>query len=118
MLVYSSLIFITNILSTWYYGYSFYSALFCCLTLTSIFFHSYGCLGYLDKLMILGITLHGIYVMYQKPSDEFPLILATFIIVCILYGDITQELCFGSEGDRYHAILHIISSIGHHLILL
>ena len=68
--------------------------------------------------MILGIVIHGLYLI-QKP--ELPLIMATFIVVLILYGYgyWTKDLCFHPvDGDKYHALLHVVSSIGHHLVVL
>ena len=118
MLVYSSLIFLTNVWSTWYKGHPIYCILFCCLTLTSIFFHSYGCFAILDKLMILGIVLHAFYLM--ENNAELPMIIASLIIVMILYfyGWVVNEYCFGIEGDKWHAMLHLVSSFGHHLVVI
>ena len=118
ILVLSSLIFLTNILSTWYTGHPIYCLLFCGLTLTSIFYHSYGCFAILDKLMILGIVLHALYLM--ENNAELPMIVASCLIFMILYfyGWCTGEFCFGIEGDRWHVMLHLISSFGHHLVIL
>ena len=118
MLVYSSLIFLTIVVATWYTGHPIYCILFCCLTLTSIFFHSYGCFGILDKLMILGIVVHALYLM--EDNAELPMIVASLIVVMILYfyGWYVGEYCFDSmEGDKWHACLHVVSSIGHHLVV-
>jgi hypothetical protein len=119
MLVLSSLVFLTNIVSTWYTGHPIYCILFCCLTLTSIFFHSYGCLGYLDKMMILGIVVHALYLM--ENNAELPMILGSCLVVMILYfyGWYAGEFCFHpNDGDTWHMMLHLMSSFGHHLVVL
>ena len=119
MLVYSSLIFLTNVVSTWYTGHPIYCLLFCCLTLTSIFFHSYGGLAVLDKLMILGIVLHAIYLM--ENNYEVPMIVGSCLVVMIFYfyGWWTGDFCFHpTDGDRWHAMLHLVSSFGHHLVVI
>jgi hypothetical protein len=114
MLVESSLVFIINASST---DHPIYCLLFLGLTLTSIFFHSYGAFPYLDKLMILGIVLYGGSLL--KYNAELPLILATFIIACILYGYgyCVNDYCFHPvDGESWHACLHVVSCIGHLLI--
>jgi hypothetical protein len=68
VLVYSSLFFITNVMTTLYKKYYVYAALFALLALTSIIYHShpnpYMCI--LDKLAILGVVTYGGYMLYQK----------------------------------------------------
>jgi len=126
MLTVSSLVFLTNILSTWYRGKSVYCLLFCGLSLTSIFFHTYGCpyMCILDKGMIVGIVLYGGYTIYQKSSPHYAAaIVLTFLATLFLYyyGYCIKNYCYHpdkSVSDRYHALLHVISSIGHHLIIL
>lgn len=64
ILIFSSFIFITNVLSTLYKNYYIYSFLFVCLTITSITFH-YNTNIYtniLDKIFVLAIVLYGGYV--------------------------------------------------------
>ena len=61
--------------------------------------------------MILGIVLHALYLM--ENNAELPMIVASCLIVMC-----TGEFCFGIEGDRWHVMLHLISSFGHHLVIL
>lgn len=119
----SSLVFTTNILSTWYYGDSVYCILFCGLTITSIFFHTYGEMSILDKMMVFAVVTYGGYKMYQKWTwiKGLP-ILATFLVTVVLffYGYWCSVFCYHPDkslADFYHGLLHIISSIGHHLII-
>lgn len=42
-------------------------------------------------------------------------------IFLYLYGDITNSFCFDKNteiGNKWHSVLHFISSIGHHAIVL
>ena len=68
--------------------------------------------------MILGIVLHAFYLM--ENNAELPMIIASLIIVMILYfyGWVVNDFCFGIEGDRWHAMLHLVSSFGHHLVVI
>ena len=127
ILIFSSFIFITNVLSTLYKNYYIYSFLFVCLTITSITFH-YNTNIYtniLDKIFVLAIVLYGGYVLYNKTTTDNQI--SVFLIVmsflfCIFffyYGYYVKDYCYNPDkcvGDNYHCILHIISSFGHHLI--
>lgn len=68
--------------------------------------------------MILGIVLHALYLM--ENNAELPMILACWFVVCVLYfyGWYVGEFCFGPEGETWHACLHLLSSFGHHLVIL
>ena len=127
VLVFSSFIFITNIISTFYKKYYLYSFIFFLLTLSSIIFH-YNTNIYtsiIDKIIILAVILYGGNVLYNKSkknnSINVLLIVTTFLFVIFLYcyGYIVNDYCFHPDkfvSDNYHSILHIISSLGHQLI--
>ncbi len=127
ILILSSFIFITNVLSTLYNKQYFYSFLFGCLTLTSLIYH-YNTNIYtniLDKIFILAIVFYGGYVLYNKiPTDKYIkilLILLSFLccIFFFFYGYYVKDYCYNPDkyiGNNYHCMLHIIASIGHHLI--
>ena len=69
--------------------------------------------------MILGIVLHAIYLM--KNNAELPMIVASCFVVCVLYfyGWCTGEFCYDEvDGDKWHVMLHLISSFGHHVVVL
>lgn len=121
ILILSSIIFITNVLSTLYKKQYFYSFLFGCLTLTSLIYH-YNTNIYTN---ILAIVLYGGYVLYNKiPSDNYIkmlLILISFFccIFFFFYGYYIKDYCYHPNkyvGNNYHCMLHIIASFGHHLI--
>ena len=127
-LVFSSLIFITNVLTAYYKQDYIYSSLFFMLTVTSIIIHGNSNLysNIVDKISIFSIFLYGSYQLSQKISPEkYPmglLILATFLATIYLYfyGYWFQKYCYDEHpqtSNQYHALLHLIGSIGHQLIL-
>jgi len=127
ILIVSSFIFITNAASTFYKKYYIYCLLFICLTITSLIFH-YNTNIYtniLDKIFILAIVSYGGYILYNKstPTNQIRvlLIITTFLSVIFLffYGYCVKDYCYHPDkcvGDNYHCVLHIVSSLGHHLI--
>ena len=139
-LVFSSLIFITNVLTAYYKRDYIYSSLFFSLTVTSILFHSKPniYLNIIDKISIFSIFLYGSYQLSNKISQQISqpitigntigntgqilLIVASFLATFYLYiyGYWFQKYCFHENpqiGDQYHSLVHLIGSIGHHLIL-
>lgn len=50
------------------------------------------------------------------------LIIICFLLVLLfyIYGFFTKKFCYNINkciGDKYHCLLHFISSFGHHLII-
>ena len=127
ILIFSSFIFITNVLSTLYKNYYIYSFLFFCLTITSIIFH-YNTNIYtniLDNFFVLVIVLYGGQMLYNKTTtyNQFKVFLIIMLFLCCIffffYGYYVKDYCYNPDkyvGDNYHCILHIISSLGHHFI--
>ena len=127
--VYSSFIFLTNVVVFLFLGYTFYAFLFLCLWLTSLLYHSNpSTTNYiLDKLSIGGVVLYGGYLFLTK-WDSISTKMALIIIVTFLstiylyyYGYTNQSYCFDKNQERgmlFHSGMHVISSIGHHLIAL
>jgi len=69
--------------------------------------------------MILGIVLHALYLM--EDNAELPMIVGSCLVVMFLYfyGWYSGDLCFHPiDGDKWHACLHVVSSFGHHLVVL
>lgn len=128
LLLCSSLIFMTNICTTFYHTYYIYCFLFCCLTISSLMFH-YNPNHYtnaIDKLCILAIVSYGGYILYEKTTldnqSHVWIVVTTFVSCLFLffYGYFVNDYCYHPDkniGDMYHCILHIIGSLGHHLIL-
>ena len=121
MLLYTSLLFISNGLHAIYKKRFLYSFLFIFLTLTSVLFYSFPSIytNLFDKVAILFIVLYGAYLFsFKEPFQQFVISLTfLFTILFFFFGYLTNSFCYGPTGDQYHAALHFISSLGHHLIL-
>ena len=127
--VFSSLIFITNIIIAYYYDNDIYVFLFSCLLVTSIFNHytQNEIICYIDKFFIFLIILYGGYLVFNKSvcdcsaNEYFCIftILITFLACVYLYlsgiSNCPYEIC-GVYGNHNHALLHFIGSFGHNLI--
>jgi hypothetical protein len=127
ILVVSSFIFITNVIATFYKKYYIYSILFFFLTIASIMFHYNGniYIRILDSLFIAAIILYGSFVLYNKSTTynqkHVLLIIITFLSVVFLYfyGYYVKKYCYHPDkyiASKYHFLIHILSSFGHHLI--
>jgi len=128
ILLYSSSIFITNVISAFYNKYYIYCFLFFCLTITSLIFHYNSNIytNILDKIFVFAIVFYGGYMLYNKTTIDNQicvlLIVITFVscIFLFFYGYCIKDYCYHPDkciGDKYHSILHIITSLGHHLII-
>jgi len=84
----------------------------------------------IDKISILFIVFYGGWLFYKKcllPIDIKRVglmitIVSSFLITIYLYlfGYINRQYCFCSDinlANQYHSLLHMISSIGHNLII-
>lgn len=128
LLMFSSLIFITNIVTAFYKKYYLHCILFICLTITSVSYHydhSNIYIKILDIFFILAIILYIIYSLYNKTSrgnlNHIIVILITFLFTTFLffYGYCVKNYCFHPDkyiSSIYHCMLHIISSLGNHFI--
>jgi hypothetical protein len=128
ILCYTSLFFITNIFTALYQEYFLYAFFFLLLTISSIIVHTNDTIytNLMDKLFISFIVVYGGLTMYNKYNDENYLnafIVVIAFIFCIwvyILGFLHKDYCFHSEkciADKYHCLLHLISSVGHHLII-
>jgi hypothetical protein len=129
ILVLSSLIFITNIVTAFVYKNYVYLSLFFFLTITSVIYHtnSNSYTNILDKIGIFLIVSYGTYNVHNKfnMNNFMPvtIIFLLFVLTMFLYiyGYFTKQFCFHSQiciGNNYHSLLHCISSLAHHLILI
>ena len=128
ILVFSSCIFITNVISAYYKEDYIYATAFCALIATSVIVHSTVNIytNILDKISIIIIVLYGLYSINYKTVAGYNnnivlfFIIATFFSTIYLYGYgyCIDDSCFHPKyGNYYHALMHIISSIGHHAII-
>lgn len=130
--IFTSFIFLTNIILALCYEYYVYAILFLTLTITSVSYHLnkniYTLL--LDKIPVYSIILYGGYLLYKKFDITsirnlllIGVIVSTFLITVYfyIYGYSTNQYCYDNDkkvGNLYHAIMHIICSLGHNLIIL
>jgi hypothetical protein len=130
---YSAFSFLVNAWICYLLSYFLYSFLFVSLWTTSVIYHSIpdNFINKIDKIFVYSVILYGAYVffyklLYIKTWIEYTIsffILLSFIAVIYLYcyGSFVNAYCFHKNkkvGQMYHAILHLISSIGHALIII
>jgi len=124
---YSSFLFLTNVLIAYRYEYYLYSYLFIALFITSIIVHSHDIIitNIIDKLSLVSVVFYGGYMFISKRPSliKSVLIVSTFLTVIYLYsyGYYTHKYCFHEDKNTrqlYHPLMHLISSLGHHLIIL
>jgi len=132
--VYSSFVFLTNVIVAYIYQYYIYVVLFGALFATSIVVHVNEhnlFTNILDKCVISCIVLYGGYVFFQKCRDGVgrggisiaTMIVFTFLATIFLYvyGYFHGKFCFSEDvnvANMYHSLMHIVGSVGHHLIVL
>jgi hypothetical protein len=128
ILCYSSLFFITNMVTSFYKGYLLYSSFFGFLTITSVIVHTNDNIytNIIDKLGILFIVTYGSYIVYNK-TDINNILQVFMVVLCVLfciwvyiYGYIRKDYCFSQDrriADRTHCLMHLLSSFGHHIII-
>jgi hypothetical protein len=126
---YTSFAFLTNALVNFTSGYPLYALLFTTLFKTSILWRLYPSTAtfILDKLAINAVVVYGGYLLYQRLHELdlawIALIVSTFAATIYLfyYGYLTETYCYDKRKTtqlNYHSLLHLISSFGHHLIVL
>lgn len=87
----------------------------------------------MDKFSIMAVVIYGGYVFLQKCLlNEFTnlhqYILAILIVMSFLatiflyvYGFYYNKYCFTDDknlANMFHSLLHLISSFGHHMIVI
>ena len=127
ILFYSSFVFITNVITAFYNEYYLYSFLFCILTTTSLSVHSNDNIytNIIDKIAVSKIVLYGAYTLYNKINVNkcmncIIIITFLFCVYFYIYGFLTKKYCFSDEklkAEKYHFMMHIIGSTGHHFIV-
>lgn len=124
---YTSFIFLTNAFIAFWGGYWIYALLFIILFKTSILFRLYptNIVFMIDKIAVNAVVLYGGYILYHRSLSIIgtTLIVSTFLLTVYLfyYGYLTQTYCYDKEyqtAKKYTSLLHLISSFGHHLIVL
>ena len=104
VLVYTSLIFITNILTALYKEYYLYAFLFFMLTITSVIVHTHDTIytNALDKMSVMLVVIYGGNMLWNKyllcgSLSVFVVCIAfIFCIYVYLYGYLRENYCFHS----------------------
>ena len=127
--VLSSLLFLTNVFTTLYVQQYLYAALFMLLFMSSVLYRlleSEDILA-LDKVFVYSVVGYGAYVYAKKFRQLSPLahalILGTFVSTIYIYhyGYQIKSLSFDPDpeiAEKFYAVLHFLSSVGHHCIIL
>ena len=124
----SSTVYITNAIVAYCCNKIVYALIAFVLVITSWCYHSDTSNIYtknIDKTVVNIYILYGFYqICLKKVSIEnmfsylIIVISLSLSIFLYYYGSCTDSFCFHPEfGDWYHAIMHGISSLGHHGIL-
>ena len=128
--VFSSFVFLTNSLVAYRAAYYTYSLLFFILFITSIIYHNtYNTYTFIiDKISVISIVFYGGFLFFRKCQNTCHQIYPTIVLFAFLYtvflyyyGYMHDSYCFCKDkttSDAYHSLMHIITSIGHHCIIL
>jgi hypothetical protein len=78
-----------------------------------------------DKIIIGLIFLNGLILFLTKKSKKiyiiFILLTFLFVVFVYIYGYVNNKYVFDENieiSKKYHLLMHLIGSIGHHLIVL
>ena len=128
VLVWTSLYLLTNSIAAYHRDYIIYGFLFLTLTITSVLNHAthHPLINSIDKVAVYAVAIYGAYHIYSHSSWNQVLmllvIISTFLITLVLYeyGFRHNKYCFDPDpiaSQMYHGYMHIIGSIGHHLVM-
>jgi hypothetical protein len=136
--LFSALFFITNSMHAFYNNTRIYAIVFAILTITSLIHHSPSLTNSytytIDRIAILFVVCCGGFILYKKSKNIinkklffeiciiFLVIIAFFATIYLYYyGALQQKYCFNPNkniANISHSFMHVISSAGHHLIML
>jgi hypothetical protein len=127
--LFTPVFFLTNSLTAIYMDNYLYSILFLNLFCTSLLCRLYVSeLTYLIDIVAIYLTVvYGAYsymldwIKYTSASHG--VILSTFMFTIFFhhYGYVSKEYCYNKDiyvAKQYSSLVHIISSLGHHMIIL
>jgi len=120
---------LTNSVTALYKNDWIYMVLFALLFCTSVSFRllESDTIMAIDKVFIYLIVLYGgSLFLIKRPTMSWllqGLIIQTFLATIYLYtyGYYTGSYCYDSDEETshlYHSLLHTLSSVGHHMIVL
>ena len=123
---YSSLLFLTNVIHLQYKDDYVYTIIFSGLTLTSVIYHQTKTKFWyvFDKIATYCIVIKGGHVLFVHNEYNISSIITIllFLLVCHIYfyGYLKSLYSFDRNkkiSEKYHSLLHLIASIGHHIII-
>jgi hypothetical protein len=126
LLFWSSLVLTTNMWTAFMTRQYLYSFLFASLVISSLVVHTHNTIltNIWDKIWILSIVFYGALKMSKKWSSanswQLAGCIATFscVVWFYMYGFLSDSYCFDPlYGKLYHALMHLVGSIGHHMII-
>lgn len=128
----SSFVFLSNFVHNTFYKEWIYAWIFLLLTTTSLFIHSglfdddvefENQMIYLDKTIISTIFFYGLYLYMKslsKKKNYFPFLSISIVMWFYIGGYFLDKYCFDPNlhcAEVYHAVIHIVGSLGHHSIM-
>ena len=122
--MFSSLIFITNCVTCFIYKKIIHCILFLVLTFSSILVHYNDNIitNIFDKIVIGFVFINGLVIFFNKSNKNIFIVLTfLFVVFVYIYGYVSNKYVFDKDeqiSKKYHFLMHLIGSIGHHLIVL
>jgi len=129
--VYTGIFFLINSIIAYAYSYNTFSLLLLLLSISSIIHHSNYTLytNIIDKIFIIGVVQYAIRLFVNKCQNcklKDKLVNKSIVISALLlnslfyfYGYYSDKFCYDKNyGYFYHSLLHFVSSIGIHSIIL
>jgi hypothetical protein len=125
--IFSSLLFSTNVIGNFYLENYIYAIFFLLLFISSCIHHFSNTdeTFIFDQIALYAVILYGGYYFINKKDYNlivYLIIILMFISCGILYfgGKTYEHFCFHPDkdcSDKYHVLMHICASLGHHFIV-
>lgn len=113
----SSTVFLTNIIHLFYKDDNVYMYSFICLFLASVMYHQTynNKIRIIDKIVMYNVVLQGGNRLYKNTVDIYTYITVSFFLSTVYIYYICNRNIY--EKYHLHSVLHILGSLGHHLII-
>ena len=113
----SSTVFLTNIIHLFYKHDNIYMYSFICLFLISVMYHQThnNKLRIIDKIVMYNVVLQGGNRLYKNTVDIYTYITISFFLTTVYIYYICNRNIY--EKYHLHSVIHILGSLGHHLII-
>ena len=112
--------FASNAIMLWIYNKTVYAWLMIILVATSVWNHmaETKISEIIDKIAVYAVIVYGGYKFITETTNNKNIILACFLMCGILYHMVLPNITNPLTYVYLHGILHIVASIGHHLIAM